>query len=134
VRGQLIKARAISSKTGRIYGSNLDLLFRLKSLQNGRRPYTEKQSAFRQYGNAGCCKNVGWHRGAAYPTYGLKSCTNVKVKRLFLWLAQRQGHAWFNGLTPLDYNLGAGKRVVAVEGRLDNTWLITVPKDSLINS
>jgi hypothetical protein len=59
----------------------------------------------------------------------LKSCTNVKVKRLFLWLAQRQGHAWFNRLTPLDYNLGAGKRVVAVEGRLDNTWLITVPKN-----
>ncbi|MGL4861384.1 MAG: type IV toxin-antitoxin system AbiEi family antitoxin domain-containing protein [Enterobacteriaceae bacterium] len=59
----------------------------------------------------------------------LKSCRSVKVKRLFLWLAARHHHAWFNHLKPDSYHLGTGKRVVAHQGRLDNTWQITVPKE-----
>lgn len=59
----------------------------------------------------------------------LLTCNSVKVKRLFLWLAERHQHAWFKKLDAQKYDLGSGKRVVATEGRLDNTWLITVPKD-----
>lgn len=59
----------------------------------------------------------------------MQGCCNVKVKRLFLWLAERQAHAWFGRLTPEAYHLGSGKRVVATEGRLDKTWQITVPRN-----
>lgn len=59
----------------------------------------------------------------------LNACTSVKVKRLFIWLADRQGHAWFRRLNPEAYDLGSGKRVVAEGGRLDKRWRITVPKE-----
>ncbi|KMW73163.1 hypothetical protein TI10_08600 [Photorhabdus luminescens subsp. luminescens] len=59
----------------------------------------------------------------------LLACSSIKVKRLFLWLAEKHQHAWFKKLEPRKYNLGAGKRVITTKGRLDNTWLITVPKD-----
>lgn len=59
----------------------------------------------------------------------LKACNNIKVKRLFLWLAERQGHAWFKSLIPHEYDLGSGKRVVAEGGKLDTKWQITVPKE-----
>ena len=59
----------------------------------------------------------------------LMACCNIKVKRLFLWLAERHTHAWFKYLTPEQYDLGSGKRVVAKEGRLAKHWQITVPKE-----
>ena len=59
----------------------------------------------------------------------LKGCLNVKVKRLFFWLAERNQQPWFKYLKSEDYDLGTGKRVVAVNGRLENKWQITVPKE-----
>jgi len=59
----------------------------------------------------------------------LKACNSIKVKRLFLWLAERQGHAWFKHLNTDEYDLGAGKRVIAKHGKLDARWAITVPKE-----
>tara|TARA_R100000935_G_C2700832_1_gene110228 strand:+ start:289 stop:555 length:267 start_codon:yes stop_codon:yes gene_type:complete len=59
----------------------------------------------------------------------LKGCFNVKVKRLFFWLAERNQQPWFKYLRPEEYDLGAGKRVVAVDGRLESKWQITVPKE-----
>lgn len=59
----------------------------------------------------------------------LKGCLNVKVKRLFFWLAERNQQPWFKYLKSEDYDLGAGKRVVAVNGRLEKNWQITVPKE-----
>lgn len=59
----------------------------------------------------------------------LKNCLNVKVKRLFLWLAERNQHSWFKYLTLKDYDLGTGKRVLAINGRLESKWQITVPKE-----
>lgn len=61
----------------------------------------------------------------------LKSCKNVKAKRLFFWLAKRQGHAWFGRLSKDDYDLGSGKRLIAIGGRLDSELLITVPEHML---
>ncbi len=58
----------------------------------------------------------------------LGACLHIKVKRLFFWLAQRQGYAWFKKLKVKDYDLGKGKRVVALAGKLDSTYLITVPE------
>ena len=59
----------------------------------------------------------------------LKGCKSVKVKRLFLWLAYRQGYSWFDKLNLKDYELGSGKRSIAMPGKLDSDFLITVPKD-----
>lgn len=59
----------------------------------------------------------------------LRACGNIKVKRLFLWLAERNGHAWFKRLEPDAYDLGSGKRVIAQHGRLHPKWAITVPRE-----
>lgn len=59
----------------------------------------------------------------------LRECRNIKVKRLFLWLAEKHHHQWFNLLNVKDVNLGKGKRIVCKGGKLDPKYLITVPKD-----
>ena len=63
----------------------------------------------------------------------LKDCQSVKAKRLFLWFAERHAHDWFSGLNLAGVNLGSGKRVIALGGRLDSTYGITVPKGLLAN-
>jgi Protein of unknwon function (DUF2893). len=57
----------------------------------------------------------------------LESCTSIKVKRLFLHLAERHGHAWFKQLEVTKVDLGSGKRALIPGGRLDPKYLITVP-------
>ena len=58
----------------------------------------------------------------------LRRTRSVKVKRLFFWLAERQGHAWMKRLDAGDFDLGRGKRVLARDGRLVRRYGITVPK------
>lgn len=57
----------------------------------------------------------------------LKACRNIKVKRLFLWFAKRQGYAWVNQLNDGNYDLGSGKRLIAKGGTYSSDYLITVP-------
>ncbi len=57
----------------------------------------------------------------------LQQCSSVKAKRLFLFLADYCGHSWLQKLDTTKFNLGSGKRVIAVNGRLDATYQITVP-------
>lgn len=59
----------------------------------------------------------------------LADCRSVKVKRLFLALAERQKHPWFLRLDLKGVNLGRGKRVFSRQGTLDPKYLITLPKD-----
>ena len=59
----------------------------------------------------------------------LAECRSVKVKRLFLWLAERHGHTWLERLDREDINLGKGKRMLVRGGKLDPKYLITVPGD-----
>lgn len=56
----------------------------------------------------------------------LEKCSSVKVKRLFLHLAEKHGHSWFNELDQTRFSLGSGKRVIVPGGRLDPKYLITV--------
>ena len=58
----------------------------------------------------------------------LKACRSVKAKRLFFWLAERQGYSWVGKLDCQDFDLGKGKRMIAKGGRLDKKYEITVPK------
>lgn len=57
----------------------------------------------------------------------LRACHHVKIKRLFFFFADRYQYPWRNHLRPEDYDLGAGKRSVMPGGKLDKTYLITVP-------
>ena len=59
----------------------------------------------------------------------LRRTRSVKIKRLFFWLAERQGHAWMKKLEAGDFDLGRGKRVLARNGRLVSRYGITVPKE-----
>lgn len=59
----------------------------------------------------------------------LESCTSVKVKRLFLYMAEKAGHDWFNYLKTEKIDLGSGKRVVVPGGRFNTKYQITVPVD-----
>jgi hypothetical protein len=59
----------------------------------------------------------------------LGSCSKVKVKRLFLWFAERHGHRWLERVQRDRIDLGKGKRLIAKQGRLNRKYQITVPED-----
>ena len=59
----------------------------------------------------------------------LRECRSVKVKRLFLWFADRHRHAWLEELTREGIDLGTGKRMLVRGGRFDPKYQITVPED-----
>lgn len=64
----------------------------------------------------------------------LEACQSVKVKRLFLFFADRHNHAWLKQLDRSRIDLGRGKRLLAVGGRLDPKYQITVPESLLQRS
>ena len=59
----------------------------------------------------------------------LADCKSVKVKRLFFFFADRHTHAWRRHLKKEEFDLGSGKRMLVKDGKLDPTYLITVPRD-----
>lgn len=59
----------------------------------------------------------------------LENLANNKVKRLFLYMAQKAGHVWFDKLDVSKIDLGAGKRVLVENGVYVSEYLITVPKE-----
>lgn len=61
----------------------------------------------------------------------LEACTNVKVKRLFLWFGSKHNYTWFLKLNNDNIDLGSGNRVIVKGGELDKKYKITVPKNLL---
>lgn len=59
----------------------------------------------------------------------LSDCRSVKVKRLFLFFADRHQHAWAKRVKKDDIDLGKGKRMLVKGGKLNSTYQITVPED-----
>jgi hypothetical protein len=57
----------------------------------------------------------------------LRECKSVKVKRVFLWYADRHGHAWFKHLDRSSIDLGKGKRQLVPQGHFDSRYQITLP-------
>ncbi|MEI9850774.1 MAG: type IV toxin-antitoxin system AbiEi family antitoxin domain-containing protein [Sphingomonas sp.] len=55
----------------------------------------------------------------------LEHCASVKVKRLFLFFADRHRHAWRSRLDTSRVDLGSGKRVLVKGGKLDPRYSIT---------
>lgn len=59
----------------------------------------------------------------------LEACASVKVKRLFLFFAERHRHAWLSKLDTSRINLGSGKRVLVKGGKFNSRFNITIPSD-----
>ncbi|WP_431210330.1 type IV toxin-antitoxin system AbiEi family antitoxin [Puia sp. P3] len=59
----------------------------------------------------------------------LESCQSVKVKRLFLYMAEKADHNWFKYLDLSSVDLGRGKRGVVKNGVLIDKYEITVPRE-----
>jgi len=53
----------------------------------------------------------------------LENCRSIKIKRLFMYMAENRNHFWVS-------DLGSEKRVVIKKGYLDKKYLITVPRQS----
>jgi hypothetical protein len=53
----------------------------------------------------------------------------VKVKRLFLYMAERHEHTWLSKLDISKVDLGKGKRMIVPNGRFNAKYQITVPID-----
>ncbi len=60
----------------------------------------------------------------------LEKCNSIKVKRMFLYLSEKNKHSWFEDLNQAKIILGSGKREIVKKGRLDNKYNITVPRES----
>lgn len=59
----------------------------------------------------------------------LLACESVKVKRLFLALAERHQHQWLAHLDLSRVDLGKGKRMLVPGGKLHPKYLFTLPAD-----
>jgi len=57
----------------------------------------------------------------------LEDCTSIKVKRLFLYLAEKESLPWVRELNLSKIDLGSGKRVIVKGGKLDPKYNISVP-------
>ncbi|MBX3256275.1 MAG: type IV toxin-antitoxin system AbiEi family antitoxin [Chitinophagaceae bacterium] len=59
----------------------------------------------------------------------LENCQSVKVKRLFLYMAEKADHSWVKHLDLKNVNLGKGKRSIVTNGVFIEKYGITVPRE-----
>lgn len=62
----------------------------------------------------------------------LERCASVKVKRLFLYMAEKAGHQWLQYVDRSGIDMGKGDRSIAKGGTYVSKFRINVPKE-LIN-
>lgn len=58
----------------------------------------------------------------------LEACKSIKVKRLFLYMADKANHDWVHYLNLKNVDLGSGKRSIVADGVYVAKYQITVPK------
>lgn len=59
----------------------------------------------------------------------LEHTDNLKVKRMFLYMAEKAGHYWFNSLNVDKIALGSSKHQLVKNGAYVSKYKITVPKE-----
>ena len=59
----------------------------------------------------------------------LEECSSVKIKRLFLYMAEKSGHQWFNALNVSKIDLGKGDRLIAPGGKYIGKYGIIIPSE-----
>lgn len=55
--------------------------------------------------------------------------TSIKTRRLFLYMAEKAKHPWFEELSLEDINLGSGDRSITPGGVYDKKYKIVIPKE-----
>lgn len=58
----------------------------------------------------------------------LNACLSIKVKCLFLYLAEKCNLSFLNDLDLSTINLGSGKRVIGEGGTYNAKWLLSLPR------
>jgi len=59
----------------------------------------------------------------------LEQCKSVKVKRLFVYFAEKAAHSWFKYLNVEKINLGSGVRSLVHEGVFVSKYQLVLPKE-----
>jgi len=59
----------------------------------------------------------------------LEVCTSQKVKRLFLYMAEKAGHSWFKALKLENINLGTSRLMITATGKYINKYNMTISKE-----
>jgi hypothetical protein len=59
----------------------------------------------------------------------LSGCNSIKVKRLFLYMAEKANHQWFLFLNQDTIDIGSGDRMIVEKGKYNSKYQITVPKE-----
>ena len=59
----------------------------------------------------------------------LESCSSQKVKRLFLYMAEKAGHPWFNALKPDSIETGTSRLMAVPTGKYIAKYNMTIPKE-----
>lgn len=59
----------------------------------------------------------------------LEKTDNIKAKRLFLYMAEKAGHAWLDRLDRSKIQLGTGKQKLSENGVYLSEYKITIPKE-----
>jgi hypothetical protein len=60
----------------------------------------------------------------------LENCNSIKVKRLFMYMAEKNSLPWIQELNLSKINFGNGERSIIKNGYLDKKYKITVPRES----
>jgi len=61
-------------------------------------------------------------------------CGSVKVKRLFMYMAEEHAHEWVSELDLSKVDFGKGKRMIVPNGGFNSKYQITVPKKIAIHN
>lgn len=56
----------------------------------------------------------------------LENCSSIKVKRVFLYIAEKLNYPWFKKLDITKINLGKGKRMIEKGGKLNKKYNIVI--------
>ena len=59
----------------------------------------------------------------------LENCKSLKIKRLFLYFAEKANHSWFKYLNISKIDLGVGKRSLVESGVLISKYKLVLPKE-----
>jgi len=59
----------------------------------------------------------------------LEQCKSVKVKRLFLYFAERAGHSWFKYIDTKSIDTGSGVRSFVNDGAFVSKYQLVLPKE-----
>ena len=59
----------------------------------------------------------------------MERCSSQKVKRLFLYMAEKADHAWYKALKPEKINLSASRLMATPTGKYISKYNMTIPTD-----